>query len=703
MSYSAVIADADKSTQGTARNRPGTHVKRLDIQGMRALAVSLVALFHLRATLMPGGYIGVDVFFVISGFLITGQMLREVERSGTINVLEFWARRVRRLLPAAFLVLVFSAVAIMLLFEKTAWKQNLLEIAFAAAYVLNFRLASESVDYLARDNQASIAQHYWSLSVEEQFYIVVPLLIILVVWLSKRFQGLTKKKIVFAVLLLITVVSFGYSIHHTYTAPAPSYFVTTTRAWEFTVGGLVASVPGLSRALSERWRALLSWVSLGAIVGSAFLFSGATAFPGYMAAIPVIAAAFLLWSGDSAKWYAPQKLTHCRLIELIGDTSYSIYLWHWPLIIIWTHFYGAPSILAMLGLGVVMTILAVLSKEFIEDPIRKAPGRWRDKLPTFGFMLAGVALLLGMTVLPTFALSRYADSANTSNAKKALNNKGCFGANAVVNKCKDPYSFTPGVDPVLAKDEVVLNWKLPSTCKKEVHANWEEFTCDNQKNGQKVALIGDSHAWHFYPGLDALAQDRGWHLQSWIRMACEPFIRGAQDSPDANMSRCSVFNDMVEKQLFADDSIKTVIIGIRADPLETMGDNAAALVAPLQQNAVNLLNRLHQAGKKVYVVRTVPGMPFTNPREKAPDCVARNQGQRDACASTREGVDWLVETVKKTPAKLIDTDSLFCADGRCHVLIGSTVAYSDDNHLTKSFSLSMKSWWEKVIPRDAKP
>lgn len=166
--------------------QPQRNHHRLDIQGLRALAVSLVVIFHFLPAALPGGYVGVDVFFAISGFLITGHLLREVEATGKIRLASFWAKRVRRLIPAAAVVLLTSAAAILLLFPTTSWRQNLTESAWASVYGLNWHLASQSVDYMAADNPASIVQHYWSLSVEEQFYIVWPLLILAALWLASR-------------------------------------------------------------------------------------------------------------------------------------------------------------------------------------------------------------------------------------------------------------------------------------------------------------------------------------------------------------------------------------------------------------------------------------------------------------------------------------------------------------------------------------
>lgn len=680
----------------------------------------MVVLFHLRATMLPGGYIGVDVFFVISGFLITGQMLREVQATGRLRILEFWARRVRRLLPAAFLVLALSAGAVLLLFPQTRWPQNLHEIAFAAVYLLNFRLAFDSVDYLARDNHPSIAQHYWSLSVEEQFYIVVPLLIVVAVWAARRTLRFNHRQILAAVLVVVWAASFAYSIYDTGVSRSSAYFVTTTRAWEFALGGLVALAPTLPE---RRWHHPLSWMALGIIITCAFMFNDQTVFPGYVAGIPVGAGALLLWLGDSKDLWAPQWLSHNRFVQVVGDTSYAIYLWHWPLIIVFTQLWGPPKWNAMLGLGAAMLLLSVLTKRYVEDPIRKAPGFLAYRIPTFSLMAAGMAVIASMTVYPAYTVQSAAAAKSVQIQKAALQGRDCFGAAAVMNHCKNPYAWTSTVDPGAALKEAVLDWPVPPECQETMQAGWAEFTCDlhaNQagtasdasqgagkpqetasppqaKPAKRVILVGDSHAWHYYPGLARAAQEEHWDLSARIRMACNPFLRDGEHSTDAHIRRCGAFNESVERELTTQVRNATVILALRADPAYALGGNAEYQVKTFTANARSYIEKLVQAGHKVYVVRTIPGMPFTSPREKAPDCVASHAGQNDPCTRKRDVSDWLMQAVAPTPAKLVDPGDLVCSDATCHTVVGGIIVYSDDNHLTRSFTLSMSQWWTRVI------
>ncbi|HSK34200.1 MAG TPA: acyltransferase, partial [Propionicimonas sp.] len=257
---------------------------RQEIQGLRAVAVLLVVLFHLWPDRVPGGYIGVDVFFVISGFLITSHILREVERTGSVSLAGFWARRLRRLLPASYVVLVVTAAGVLLLVPRVLWEQFFGEILAAALYVENWTLALNSVDYLAADNAPSPAQHYWTLSAEEQFYLFWPLLVLLGLWrgfdkLNRR-SGLDRRDgdrhsrmaAVFGVLATVTAASLAYSLWVTATDPALAYFVTPARAWEFGAGALLAFAPAAAPHLGHAARALLGWGALVALLTASLVF-----------------------------------------------------------------------------------------------------------------------------------------------------------------------------------------------------------------------------------------------------------------------------------------------------------------------------------------------------------------------------------------------------------------------------------------------
>src|SRR6195952_2764732 len=372
------------------------------VQGLRAIAVLLVVIYHFEPGRLTGGYIGVDVFFVISGFLITQQLSRELERPDRIKLPSFWAKRVRRLLPAALLVLLFSTVATFLIMPLSALTENLKEILASTFYVENWALAANSVDYLAASNDASLVQHYWSLSLEEQFYLVWPILLLGPSIFGVRKLSRTRPGSSFgatgrwnAMIVLVvaaSVISLILSIVFTKNDPASAYFVTYTRVWEFGVGALLALIPRL-RPTRAWFVNVLGYAGVLAILIAGFTFDRNTPFPGYAALVPVLGTAAVIVSHRSEHRFDIGRVLSTRVPRFFGDISYSLYLWHWPLIVIAPFIPGwGLSIYNRVILFVVAVVLAWLTKKFVEDPTRQWKF-WTLRKPriTFSFMLAGMA------------------------------------------------------------------------------------------------------------------------------------------------------------------------------------------------------------------------------------------------------------------------------------------------------------------------
>src|SRR3954451_21103684 len=304
---------------------------RPEIQALRALAVALVIAAHVWPDLVPGGFVGVDVFFVVSGYLITSLLVEEIARTGRIRLTAFWARRARRILPAALVTLLVCAVATMILVPSNHWDAFMREVAASAAYVENWQLAHTAVDYFAKDDGVSPVQHYWSLSVEEQFYLMWPLLLLGPPAVPRRRGPQSRVVALAAAMGVLTAVSLSWSILHTPNDPEAAYFVTPTRAWEFGAGGVLALLPQLARS-PVLVRAILSWLGLAAIVVAAFAYGSDTVFPGSAALLPVLGTLAVIRAGAPDHRLAPARLLALGPIQRTGDLSYSLYLWHWPVL-----------------------------------------------------------------------------------------------------------------------------------------------------------------------------------------------------------------------------------------------------------------------------------------------------------------------------------------------------------------------------------
>ena len=363
---------------------------RRDIQGLRAIAVLLVVLDHAGVPFLQGGYVGVDVFFVLSGFLITGLLLAG-PRSGPRLVLDFYVRRARRILPAATLTLVVTIVASYLLLNVVRARQAVVDSIWASLFMANVHYANEGTDYFARGQPPSPVQHYWSLSVEEQFYFAWPALVALALfgipYAAHRLRGRrhgrpagvdrTARLALLALTLVVAGASFAWSVFLTDRQPTDAYFSTVTRAWELALGALLAIAGASLVRLPRLARSVMGWLGLAAIVVAAVAYTSSTPFPGDAALLPTLGAALVIAAGvgrdDDPP--APAACSARAPLRYVGDRSYAFYLWHWPVLVIAGLYVGEElSVMTNLLLVVFAFGISIVSYALVEDPIRRA--RW---------------------------------------------------------------------------------------------------------------------------------------------------------------------------------------------------------------------------------------------------------------------------------------------------------------------------------------
>jgi peptidoglycan/LPS O-acetylase OafA/YrhL len=666
-----------------------TSAVRPEIQGLRAAAVMLVVIFHLWPSRLTGGYAGVDVFFAISGFLITAHLVREVERTGTVALASFWARRARRLLPASMLVLLVSAIGVLVWVPVTYWQQFLREAAAATTYVLNWLLTRDAVDYLAAENAASPVQHYWSLSVEEQFYLVWPLLIILAVSLARSRRRTSDRTLIIVVLAIVTGASLAYSIYETATSPAAAYFVTTTRAWEFGAGGLLAVIGTASVRTSPTVRALVAWLGWAGIALTAFTFTPATPFPGYLALLPVLGTLAVIWAGTPDRAWAPTALVRLRPVQALGDVSYAVYLWHWPLIVIVPFALGHDlgTVNKVLILGVTLG-LAVATKLWVEDPLRSG-ARWKRSRPrsTFAVAAAGMAVILVLSGAG-YAVARTSQNAGTAQADSLI--KGatdCLGAAA-----SDPALEQPCENPDL---EGVLLPELAGIA----DDTGDAFSCYDTAPGAalkpctfgstdagalKVAIVGDSHAAMLLPGLRDQLKTLNWSVDTYVSRGC---VWSWVDSADA-ADECYDRRHALQERFEQGDKYDVILVTARRDPTlaETAGDPRAELLAKAWAPVI-------ARGTQVIALADNPMLP-----EGTLDCLIdapADSAETSSCATTQEQAfsqsDPLPEAVELagTGAHLVDLSDFYCWNGSCPLVIGHVLVYRDTHHITATFSRTL--------------
>ena len=650
----------------------GTKKKTLrgDIEGLRAIAVGTVLIYHVGFSFMPGGYVGVDVFFVISGFLITSLLLREAAKSGRISLADFYARRARRLLPAASVVLLFTAAAGSFVLPGQD-KLNLgSDVIAATLYVINWALAFRSVDYLAEDAAPSALQHYWSLSVEEQFYVVWPLVIMLGIFIAKRTRARTKP-LLFGMLTLIAAVSFIHSVLHTKADPQTAYFYTTTRVWELAIGALLAflvvRLSRLPRALAE----IIGGVGLLLVLWSAFFLTNQTPWPGSWALAPTVGAALVIAAGCASSETVAARLLSVRPMVWIGGLSYAIYLWHWPLIILAKQAYPGLRLRYVVVLGLLSIALAWLTKHLVEDPIRFHPGL--SAKASRGLLFGGATMLV--TSLVGMAVLASAPSIGTD--------RDVPGATALVADTDaevwslrpDPQAaFTTSGD--LVPDPAMATLDVPSYYDDDCQVTSStqvDTTCTyGDKDGETVvALVGDSKMGQWFPAFDEIAKQEGWRIDLYLKSTCAFALGDSPDAPCVEFTKNSLELMRSDQRRMPD----VVISSQGADDIES-----EHLAAPLRE--------LKASGAKIVVVGDNQA-----PSREVYTCVEEAGGKDYAgCGFDPKEIDpSLSQAADLVGALYLPANEWICPPGvtTCPPAVGGSLIYRQGSHITATYARTM--------------
>ncbi len=682
----------------------GRTESRTDVQGLRAIAVAAVVAFHLWPDGPTGGYVGVDVFFVISGYLITSHLLRRPVISGR-GLLDFWARRIRRLIPAASIVLLVTLVASVVWLPVTVLGAVASDVLAAVLYVENWQLAISETDYLATEQLHSPVQHYWSLSIEEQFYLVWPVLLGAATWVASLrrrgrpgSEGATAWAVATAV-AAVFAVSLAWSVYRTSTDPAAAYFVSTTRVWELALGGVLAAVLAVRPALvpaagpmspaAGGLRAGLAWVGLGLIGWAVVRFDAETAFPGAAALIPTAGTALVIAAAADGLRGGPGRALAWRPVQWLGNTSYAVYLWHWPLIVIVPFALGRPlTVPDTLAVLVAMLVLAALSQRFVEDRFRWHPSLTRRLRATFA-MLAVCVVAVGGTAAGVAAhvgaVERAADASFRSAVAQAA---PCVGAGVVRDPaCQDPGMLTPA--QVAAEDKPAVYadgcWNNTPFTTRTTCTYGGEATGGPQA---RIALVGNSHAGHWLPALEDALQTESWQLTTYLQSVCYPVDRRIALDGAGISENCRATNRWAAESVTGGGYDLVILSARTHQPL--------ADVAPADQEAAaesayrETLRTFTEAGIPVLVLRDTPAMP-----SNVPDCIAEHPVDVDACGAPREVAlepDPLAAAARADTTGLVSVASvedLMCDAERCHPVVGGLIAYFDHGHLTATFARTL--------------
>ncbi|SES04624.1 Peptidoglycan/LPS O-acetylase OafA/YrhL, contains acyltransferase and SGNH-hydrolase domains [Lentzea xinjiangensis] len=656
------------------------HALRGDVQGLRALAVGVVLLYHLRPSWLPGGFVGVDVFFVISGFLIIGTLTTELRRSGTISLRDFYARRIRRLLPAATATLLAVVAAVVLLLPQSRWPGFLREVVAAALNAQNWLLAVLSNDYGHATAGASPVQHYWSLAVEEQFYLVIPLLLIASAALAGRLNGRTVPYAVGAV-ALVTVASFAFSVYYTPVDHGAAYFVTPTRMWELGIGGLTAMV--LHRVtLTRAVREVLGWLGFGAVLAATALYTTDMEFPGWVAALPVLGTAAMLACAGTAL----ARLLSVRPVRYVGDISYSLYLWHWPVIVVILELSGEDRLSKkeMLVAAVISFGLAALSKRFVEDPFR------RDRVGRRGTYLLG-AVLVVVSVVAASVPWYTAQEQRTRLLSRMGLDADHPGAMALAPR--SPRPAPTGVpllpDPAVANEDGPYGTSPDGSDCHVYRLDYPETACwwGDEAALKTVVLLGDSHAAQYSTPLIDFARGAGkglWKVRAMTRNGC-PFNAVPPAEAGTPLTVCSDQNRVVLDR----------VRDLKPDLVVLSGMSRESYVSDLKwtwqsredmvRGYREMLTAFSAAGIPVAVIKDLP-----RPNSQVPRCLERNADDPAACGTPQaeafrgEGDPLVAAAEGVSGVEVVDLTSWYCRDDVCPAVVGNVVVYRN-NHVTNTY------------------
>ena len=723
-------------TSGEPRFRP-------DLEGLRGVAVLLVVLCHVQMPGVGAGFVGVDVFFVLSGFLITGLLIEDRERSGRIRLGAFYARRIRRILPAAVVVLAGTLLAAELLLSPLDVPRVAEDGLAAILSLSNIRYALEATDYFAATDPSPLL-HYWSLAVEEQFYLLWPLLLLVVARLGRPRVSMT----ILAVSVLIG--SFILSVAVTSTSGPWAYYSLPTRAWELAAGGLLALAAPWYRWMRGPLAAATGWAGVGLLLVGLATIDATTGYPGVAALLPTLGAVAIIASGAGTGSPGAIVLALTPL-RWLGRISYSLYLWHWPILVLGPvalgleateEGAGGADLPVRLGLVMLAVAAAALTWFFVEQPFRRArlaPVRGRR-----GFALAGamaLTVVVGSTTM-SFAAAREVDAVSDLDPVALLDGDAeVLPSNPTDDAPRDvptdddpetevappsalpPPEATPGapeapaeatdpparprpkarnsgpvprdLDPSLGKARRDEDRLAARGCGLALSGSRPPKCVFGDPDGDvTVALVGDSHAAQWFPAFEVLAKRHGWRLVPFTKFSCV-FVDLPiwSDHLKREYTECESWRENVVDRLVDLEPDLVVIASARWFPVIADNDEDPG------RQGVGMARLIKRIPGTVAIMMDTP-----RSAHDVPACLARHRDAIQACATSRaEAFGWRHRRREKAAAKLsgaslVDLSKATCPADPCPPIIGTKLVYRDHHHLTRSFVVTLVDEIEAALP-----
>jgi peptidoglycan/LPS O-acetylase OafA/YrhL len=661
---------------------------------------------HAGIKALGGGYVGVDVFFVLSGFLITSLLLGSAKKHGRISLVEFYGRRARRILPAAVLTLVVTTIVAYELLNYVRARAIAVDSIWAALFAANIHFARIGTDYFAQGQPPSAVQHYWSLAVEEQFYLVWPALLSLTLFGTsflkrgaRRARSAVGAKPTRRVLIVIAaagVASLLWSIHSTDVTPVTAYFSPFTRAWELALGAFLAVA--VSRDLRMPAGAAAGWIGTAMIAVAAFTFSAATPFPGYAALLPTVGAALII----AGEFGGRPRLGVGRLLatgpmQYIGDRSYALYLWHWPALIIAMLYEGHQlEVKVNLVLLLVALLLSIISYRFFENPIRRARLSPRLSVALAPVAVSAAVVVALVSVSSVDARVSRAEHASAAVAKRSPTSVSLVTAvpksatlpsviaavQAALRGAKVPAALTPPVSGLDAEA-----YQFPSGCVPATDSETTSNICHlgDASATNTIVLFGDSHAQMWMPTILAMAKADSWNVVPLVKSGCVVSSwtgNGYPGTAAATISACHTWFHWAIQQAKQLQPDVMLMAGCCAG---SGGSVAAAMRNGYSVTAAALKG----------VARNVIAIADDDGIQKQPvDCLLAKHATLKSCMTTQTSFslsfnDGLAALAKAKHFGFLKTRGWFCYRNQCPTVVGNTIVYRDKGHITQAYALKL--------------
>jgi peptidoglycan/LPS O-acetylase OafA/YrhL len=646
---------------------------RTDIQGLRAVAVALVVLYHAGVPFLPGGYVGVDVFFVISGFLITGHLAGSFVEHGRIRFSRFYARRALRILPAAFAVIIATTIALVVWAPIPDLPRLLRDARAATLYFPNVRFADLRTDYLA-DHSASPFEHYWTLGVEEQFYLLWPVVLALVAFAARH-----RWRVATAVVAVLVFVGFAYGVWLTRTSPHAAFFLLQSRAWELLFGGVIALLArrGTWARMSSAARQVLAWGGIAAVLAAAVTFDAHVAFPGIAVLLPVLGAAAVIAAGTDGRVAALDSALAIRPMQFAGRISYSLYLVHVPLVLVpqvAVGFHRPLPLWLTLLLGVVVAFpVASALHLWVEEPLRSPRPLVRRPLAALAAMAAVTAVIAAaLTAAIAWADQREVPTAGPAPALPAGPLDPPPAALALPSNLRPAIEDAATSLPIMYDDGCMLSVDEEAV---------QDCVYGHGEGAVRVALFGDSHSAQWFPALLEYARRHGeTSVSTYTKSSCPApevtVLENARPYEACDRWRASVLDALVAER-------PDLVVISSYGSYELHGISAADREAAWAAGVSATVSRLRAAGIEVLVIADTPrflAVPATCAAQFPTDLIGCGVDQSTGIDKAHASAE--ASAALSAGAHTADFTRFLCDGERCPIVFDDLLVYRDTHHLS---------------------